>query len=81
MPLIADPNKYPSKKKFKEAVKEDPSKVFLNDPSIVGNSTGYVSEIIKHKNPFTVTNHPKRTWFAEVKISERGKYKGQIVVK
>ena len=81
MTYIANPSKYPSKKKLKEAIKEDPTKVYLEDPSIVGNFSGMVSDIMKHKSPITVTNHPKRSWFAEIKIADKGKYKGQIVVK
>ena len=81
MTYIANPNKYPTKKSLREAIKEDPSKVYLDDPSIVGNLSGMVSEILKHKNPITVTNHPKRSWFAQITIAKRGLLKGKIVCK
>ncbi len=81
MTLQVNIKKYPTKKKFKEAVLNDPTKVFLNDPSIFQNATGFVSDIMTYRDSITVTNHPKRSWFAEVKIAKRGKYKGQIVVR
>ena len=62
-----------TKKAFKEAVKEDPTKVYLSDPSIFpGAMSGMVSEILKVKDSVTVTNHPKRSWFAEVKNGKKG---------
>ena len=79
MTYIANPKKYPTKKSLKEAIKEDPSKVYLDDPSIVGNFSGMVSDIMKHKDPITVTNHPKRSWFAEIKTVKRGLLKGKII--
>lgn len=74
-------NEYPTKKSLKEAIKDNPYKVLLHDPSIVNAVSGCVPAILEEKNPFTVTNHPKRTWFASVEIAKKGKYKGQIVCK
>lgn len=81
MTHIADPYTYPTKKSLKEAIKTDPTKVYLTDPSIINSVSGSVAEILEQKNPITVTNHPKRSWFAEIKIADKGKYKGQIVCK
>jgi len=68
MTHIANPSKYPSKKAFKEAIKLDPSKVYLDDPSMFNPVSGYVSEIMARNNMITVTNHPKRSWFACIKV-------------
>ena len=72
MTHIADPSAYPSKKSLIAAIKADPSKVYLDDPSIFSPVSGYVSEIIAKKGYITVTNHPKRSWFAEVKTDAKG---------
>ncbi len=74
-------NKYPTKKSLKEAIKNDPNSVELVDPSMFNAVSGTVPEILEQKNPFTVTNHPKRSWFAEITIALKGKYKDQIVVR
>lgn len=74
-------NKYKTKKSLKEAIKNDPNKVHLIDPSFINAVSGTVPKILEQKNPFQVTNHPKRSWFAEVTIALKGKYKDQIVVR
>lgn len=73
--------KYPTKTSLRKAIREDPSKIYLHDPSIVGNFSGMIEEVLKHKKNIVVTNHPKRTWFASVTIALKGKFKGQIVIK
>lgn len=64
---------FPTKKAFKEAVDtgENP---YLEDPSIFSPVSGRVSNILTWMNEagktpvIYVTNHPKRSWFAEVKL-------------
>lgn len=69
--------KYPTKKAFKEAIASNPNNVFVDDPSFFGDGfCGSVTEAISKFGVFTVTNHPKRSWFAEVKQTS-----GRIVVK
>lgn len=77
MTHIVNPKDYPSKKAFKEAVEKDQSKVYCYDPSIFGGAVSGNPVDILHKTgkPFTVTNHPKRSWFAEVKNGKDGKVK------
>jgi hypothetical protein len=62
-----------TKKALKEAVKEDPTQVFLNDPSIFpGAISGSVAHIMSQRDSITVTNHPKRSWFAQIKNTKNG---------
>lgn len=71
MTLIAD---YPSKKAFKEAVMIDPEQVFVTDPSFffpLAGTIPYVLNMNENKE-FTVTNHPRRSWFARVYINKNG---------
>ena len=65
---------YPSKKAFKEACKAglDP---YLDDPSMFDPVSGRVSQIMQKRNMITVTNHPKRSWFACIKANGDGSYK------
>ena len=74
MTHIVSPTIYPSKKSFKEAVAKAPDLVHVYDPSIFNPLSGYVNDVAKAKGLFTVTNHPKRTWFAEVRYTD-GKLK------
>ncbi len=76
MTHIVSPSRFASKKAFKEAVAADPSKVFVDDPSIfAGACSGSVEHVLNTAGSFTVTNHPKRTWFAAVNKGKDGKPK------
>jgi hypothetical protein len=57
---------YPTKKAFREAIKRDPAKVQVIDPSIIGGFAGSVELAMLTRAEFTTTNHPKRSWFARV---------------
>lgn len=59
---------YPSKKAFREAVATDPSTVRIEDPSII-NPRSYTIDQLKEGEVIFVTNHPRRSWFANVKRS------------
>lgn len=73
MTHIVSPTRYKTKKAFKEAVKNNPSEVYLEDPSIFGNAlSGTVEHIMQQKESITVTNHPKRSWFAAIRTSKKG---------
>jgi len=77
MTMIAD---YPTKKAFKEAVAADPSKVYIEDPAImkewqVFGVSSFTLNRLQPSQSITVTNHPKRSWFAEVKCTGDGVYK------
>ena len=66
MPHIVSPHFFPTKKSFKESVARGDNP-FCEDPSIFPDAcSGLVSEILAQKQYFTVTNHPKRSWFAQV---------------
>ena len=43
----------------------DPKEVMLEDPAIFKERYGSVEDFLKDGS-FTVTNHPKRSWFARV---------------
>ena len=76
MPHIVLPFTFKSKKAFKEAV-EAGRNPFCEDPSIFpGSCSGTVIDILNAKGYFTVTNHPKRSWFASVE-----RINGKVVVK
>lgn len=62
---------YPTKKAFKEAVKANPEKVYLDDPSMFDPVSGSVAVVMARKGMVTVTNHPKRSWFACIKRNEK----------
>jgi len=66
MTHIVSPSVYKSKKAFKEAVAKAADLVEVYDPSIFNPMSGNVYDVAKAKGMFTVTNHPKRSWFAQV---------------
>lgn len=73
MTHIADVNEYKTKKSFKEAVLKNAKEVFIFDPSVFGNAvSGSVEHVLNKLGSFTVTNHPKRSWFASVKRNAKG---------
>jgi hypothetical protein len=78
MTHIVSPTRYPTKKAFREAVARDPSHVYVEDPSMFNPFSGSVSECLAYfaSKSFTVTNHPRRSWYASVRL-----VKGKVVVK
>ena len=72
MTHIVNPTRYPTKKAFKEAVRDNPHRVMLDDPSIFDPISGSVEEIMSKRSMITVTNHPKRSWFAQITKSDKG---------
>lgn len=73
MTHIVSPTAYKCKKDFVKAVKENPSAVYLEDPAIFRPVSGFVSDILAQKDePIYVTNHPRRTWFAQIKKTSSG---------
>lgn len=74
MPHIVDPPLFKSKKDFKAAV-ESGKDVYLHDPGFHDPKSGRVSEIVDkfHPGTLTVTNHPKRSWYAQVVRDKTGK--------
>lgn len=68
MTHIVSPTKYPTKKAFREAVAKDPSRVYLEDPSIFNPCSGSVKIVTENRDSITVTNHPKRSWFAAIRV-------------
>lgn len=65
---------YSTKKAFKEAVEKDESRVYCDDPSMFGAVWAGSPRFILNQTgkAFTVTNHPKRSWFAEVILTKDG---------
>lgn len=66
MTHIASPVLYKTKKIFREAVSKDPKSVFVEDPSFYTPVSGNIVEVLDKLKSFTVTNHPRRSWFARV---------------
>jgi len=56
---------YKTKKAFREAVMADPGKVWIDDPSIFRPWTKAAVDL-ESGEEVVVTNHPKRSWFAQV---------------
>lgn len=67
------PSRLTTKAAFKAAVAENPDAVFVDDPSLFNPVSGSVTHVLAVHGSFTVTNHPKRTWFAQVKPGKDGK--------
>ena len=77
MTCIVEANQYPSKKALKEAI-EAGKEVIIRDPSVVAPFHG---PLLQHPDinglcGITITNHPKRSWFAAVRTSL-----GRVIVK
>jgi hypothetical protein len=74
---IVSPLKFKTKKSLKEAVKNG-EEVYFSDPSVFDPCSGDAETIISHKEKagkapeFTVTNHPKRSWFARIYRNRKG---------
>lgn len=73
MTCIVSPEKYPTKKALREAVKQDPAAVQVRDPSIFRPWVRKVAEMRKGEE-VVVTNHPKRNWFAQVGRTPEGEF-------
>ena len=68
MTCIAD---FHTKKAFRHAVKDRPTTVKIQDPSIVAPYEGPLPKhhsLDREGGMITVTNHPKRSWFASVTV-------------
>lgn len=67
MTHIVNLRKYPTKKSLREAVEagKDP---YLEDPSLFSPFSGRISAVVSEKGSVTITNHPKRSWFAEARM-------------
>lgn len=76
MTHIVDPIRFKTKKAFKEAIKAGED-IYLSDPSFIYPNSGRISEILNEDKNVYVTNHPKRSWFACLRISKRT---GKIIV-
>lgn len=73
-------SKYPTKKAFKQAIEDDPCAVLIEDPAVMQDWLKYgyprfTLDIMQQGDSITVTNHPKRSWFAAVTCLGNGIYK------
>lgn len=74
MTCIVSPATYPSKKALAAAVAERPGHVWITDPSIFPGSRGdFIAEALQPGESVCVTNHPKRSWFAQVGRTAAGR--------
>jgi hypothetical protein len=71
--MISTGESFKSKKQLKEAMLESPESVYFRDPSIF-NPRSYRGDEIPSGVSFVCTNHPKRSWFAQI-ISTGGRIK------
>lgn len=77
MTMIVD---YPTKKALKEAVANGPEYVQVIDPSLMPEwrkygATQFSLDAMKAGDSIVVTNHPKRSWFAEIVCKGNGVFK------
>ena len=61
---------FKTKKALKEAV-EDKQEFWIEDPSFV-NPRMFMAKELKNGEVIVVTNHPKRSWFAQIKNNSGG---------
>ena len=76
MTMIAD---YPTKKALREAIAADPAAVQITDPAIMPEwrkfGTRFSLDHLEAGDEIVCTNHPKRSWFAQVKCLGGGRFK------
>jgi hypothetical protein len=75
MTCIVSPERYKTKKALREAIALTPDSVNIEDPSLF-NPRYFSADTIKDGQEEVVTNHPKRSWFAQV-----GRKSGRLYVK
>jgi hypothetical protein len=76
MTCIANADKYKTKKSFLEAIKtQGADRIHIEDPSIVAPFYGTVAQYMATHKSMTVTNHPKRSWFAAITLTADGSLK------
>jgi len=61
-----------TKKMLKETIKENPDQVYFNDPSIFPGAWSGGASQMEVGQKLVCTNHPKRSWFAQVVRTEDG---------
>jgi hypothetical protein len=62
---------FPTKKAFKERVMSDPGRVYIEDPSIFQPRYFHAVDMAVWQRE-VVTNHPKRSWFAQITRTATG---------
>lgn len=72
MTCIVDPQKYPTKKSLRQAIGARES-VTIKDPSLF-NPREFLHTEIREGELIVVTNHPKRSWFAQIKKLPDGRF-------
>jgi hypothetical protein len=66
MTCIVNPKLYPTKKALRLWVLKDPEVVIIENPSIFTTLNYFPASSIGPGQEFVVTNHPRRSWFAQV---------------
>jgi hypothetical protein len=66
MTCIVSPQSYPTKKALRLWVLKDPDCVTIHNPSMFTTLTSFSANQIGPGQEYTVTNHPRRSWFAQV---------------
>lgn len=64
----------PSKKALREHLRQN-GDVMIEDPSIMAPFSGYLSVYLANHGEAIVTNHPKRSWFARIRLRKDGSYR------
>lgn len=57
---------FDTKRAFRYAVGQHPHQVFVKNPAPFEPFYGSLSHAMRTREMITVTNHPKRSWFAQV---------------
>jgi hypothetical protein len=70
MTCIVSPSRYPTKKALREAVALHPDEVTIEDPALMPewrkHGSLFSADTLKPGEEVVVTNHPKRSGFAQV---------------
>jgi hypothetical protein len=71
---------FKTKKAFKETMLAEGEAIPFEDPALMPEwkkygRTYFTLGVMEIGDTFCVTNHPKRSWFAEVKCTAAGQYK------
>lgn len=65
---------FPTKKALKEMAASEPALVHVQDPSFFDKPYGeyFRLDVMKVGSKIVVTNHPKRSWFAQIERTDKG---------
>ena len=62
-----------TKKQLREEIKNGyAARIYMHDPAIVNPDSGTIPGLVDRHGSIFCTNHPKRSWFAEITRDRNG---------